>query len=162
MTRSATVLVLAALLALAACGRKGARSSDFDSATTTALGTSASGSGATTSTPKVGHVMAIDVGHLLNPANRIVVGGAAGFGASDSVLASVRTIYASPGTAVSVRLRLKDQTVDSIGSRIPPADSTGVAAIPFRFGPLKKGGSYQAEVFLDGKFQMAEAFTVGP
>lgn len=163
MTRSATALVLAALLALTACGRKGARSSDFDSATADALGPSASDKGvAAASTPKVGHVMAIDIGHILDPANRIVVGGAAGFGTSDSVLASVRTIYASPGTAVSIRLRLRDQTVDSIGSQTPAADSTGVATIPFHFKPVKKVGNYQAEVFLDGKFQMAEAFTVGP
>lgn len=105
--------------------------------------------------------MAIDVGHILDPGNRIVVGGAAGFTSSDSVLASVRTIYANPGTAVSVRLRLKDQTVDSLASKTATADSTGVAIVPFHFRPVKKAGDYQAEVFLDGKFQMAEAFTVG-
>ncbi|HEY4099361.1 MAG TPA: hypothetical protein VGM20_00635 [Gemmatimonadales bacterium] len=162
MTRSATAFTVAALFALTACGRKGARSSDFDSATTAALGgTASAGSAAAANAPKVGHVMGIEIGRSLDSANRIILGGAAGFGSSDSVLASVRTIYANAGTPVSVRIRLKDQTVDSAASKTAAADTAGVAIVPFRFAPLKKDGAYQAEVFLDGKFQMAAAFKVG-
>lgn len=159
MLRATTAMLT--LIFLAACGRKGARRSDFDSATSAALatgGTSTPGAEA----PKVARVAGFDIGHGLDRHDMIFGGPSPRFGPTDSVLISVRAQYAAPGTDVSARIRLKNTTVDSVGAKAGAADSTGMAYVGLRFGPAKAWarGTYQADVFINGKFQVSQDFVV--
>jgi hypothetical protein len=165
MMRRATISMLA-LIALAACGRKGARRSDFDSATAVAL-TPDGAAAAVASQPKVAHVSGFNIGHGLDRHDMIFGGAAEQFTPADSILISVRGLYLPAGADVSARIRPKNApkgaTSDSTGAKAPAADTAGVAYIGLRFGPQKKPvkGGYVAEIFLDGKFQMSQEFTIG-
>jgi hypothetical protein len=160
MTRRATISTLA-LLAVVACGRKGARSSDFDRATAAALASGTTGTAAP-GQPKVAKITGFEFAHQLDRRNRVVGGTADHFSPSDSILLSVGTIHAAADAEVSARLRLNNRTVDSIGTTAGAPDSSGVSVVGVRFGPIKGGGKglYQADVFLGGKFQMAKEFNV--
>jgi hypothetical protein len=162
MTRIAPLLLVAA--ALAACGRKGARSSDFDSATAAALAGGGTAASASANVPKVAHVTGFVFAHRLDQHNVEYGGASKQFGPNDSILLSVRTQYAATTVDVSARLRQNDKTLDSAGTRVGPADSAGVAFNALRFAPIRKGtkGVIQAELFLDGKFQMAQDVTILP
>ena len=160
MTRRATIPTLA-LLTVIACGRKGARSSDFDSATAAALASGPAGTMATDQ-PKVAKVTSVEFAHQLDRHNRAIGGTSESFSPSDSVLLSVGVIYAAADVEVSARLRLDNRTIDSTSTPAGASDSSGVAMVGVRFGPIKGGGKgrYQADVFLGGKFQMAKEFTI--
>ena len=160
MMRRATIAVLA-LIALAACGRKGARRSDFDSATAAALASGGTGP-ALAAQPKVAHVTGFDIGHGLDKRDMIFGGPSQRFNQGDSVLISVRGQYLPAGAAVSARIRLKTTTIDSAGATAGAADSSGFSYVGLRFGSNRKWsrGTYQAEVFLNGKFQMSQEFMI--
>jgi hypothetical protein len=160
MTRR-TIIPLLALFAVTACGRKGARSSDFDSATAAALAGGTAGTAASDQ-PKVAKVTGFEFTHQLDRRNRALGGTTDHFSPSDSILLSVGVIYAAADVEVSARLRLNNRTVDSAGVAAGAADSAGVGMVGVRFGPIKGGGKglYQADVFLGGKFQMAKEFTI--
>jgi hypothetical protein len=84
------------------------------------------------------------------------------FNQGDSVLISVRGQYLAVGADVSARIRLKNSSIDSAGAKSGTPDSNGFSYIGLRFGSDKKWtkGTYQAEVFLDGKFQVAQEFMI--
>lgn len=151
-----------ALLALAACGRKGARSSDFDSATTAALATGAAAT-QMANVGKVAHIAGFDLGHGLDRHNMIFGGPATQFKPGDSILVAAKGIYVTAGAEISARIRQKNQTLDSTSAKAGTADSTGYTFVGLRFASAPKWakGTYQVEMFLDGKFQMAQEFTLG-
>jgi len=163
--RLALASLIVPIAVLAACGRKGARSSDFDSATAAALaaGVPAGSTGAAPS-GTAARASGFDFGHRIDRNGRIEGGVSSQFGPGDSILISVRAMSAQPGTDVSVRLRFNGKTIDSAGNKAGAADSTGVAFVPFGFGSAKPRtpGTYQADVFVNGKFQMSQDFKVGP
>jgi hypothetical protein len=156
--RHATRLVLVVAL-LAACGRKGARSSDFDSATAAALGSGAAAA-QTATMPKAPHVMSVNAAHQLDRNNMVYGGVASEFKTGDSVLVSVKGIYIKPGADLSARIRSMKATIDSAAAKAGDADTAGYTYVGFRFAPTPKWtkGKYVVEVFLDGKFQMAQDF----
>ena len=156
--RHATRLLLAVTL-LAACGRKGARSSDFDSATAAALGTGAAAA-QMAGMQKTPHVMSVNVGHQLDRNNLMVGGTATDFKTADSVLVSVKGIYLKEGAEVSGRVRSGNVTLDSAAAKAGAADTAGHTYVALRFAPTPKWsvGNYIIEIFLDGKFQMAQDF----
>jgi hypothetical protein len=91
------ILPIIALSAIAACGRKGARSADFDSATAAAL---ASGpTPAMAAMPKIPHVIGFELGHRLDRHDMVYGGPAQQFLPGDSILLSVRVIYVDSGTS---------------------------------------------------------------
>ena len=155
-------LILASftLCAIAACGRQGARASDFDSAA--AAAEAATPGGIPADQPKVAHVMGFEFGHGLDRRNLIVGGAIAHYTPGDSILVSVRTTTAAADAPISVRLRFNNKTVDSTETKASAPDSTGIANMGVRFGPPAAKGAYQADVFLNGKYQMSKVFTVGP
>ena len=158
--RRATIAVIA-LTALTACGRKGARGSDFDSATAAAL--AAGGAGiAATDLPKVGRVMGFTIGHGLDKHDMIFGGPASQFTRGDSVLISVKAQYVPAGTDVSGRIRLKNATIDSAGAKSGTPDTMSVSYAGLRFATTPKWtkGTYMADIFLNGKFQMSQEFTI--
>ncbi|MGH7584352.1 MAG: hypothetical protein ACREL5_14115 [Gemmatimonadales bacterium] len=159
----AVLIVLAA--ATAACGRKGARSSDFDSATAAALGsgTPAGSTGVTSSPPSVARAMGFEFGHRIDRYGRVEGGVASQFAPTDSVLMTVRAAGADTSTEVSARIRFGGKTVDSQAVKAARPDSTGVSFTPLRFGFAKPlaTGNYQVDVFVNGKFQMSQDMTVG-
>jgi hypothetical protein len=161
MMRRAMLPILA-LTALAACGRKGARSADFDSATAVAL---ANGSAhAMAAMPKVPHVVGFELAHRLDRRDMIYGGPAQQFLPGDSILLSVRVIYVDSGSSVSARLRQNKNTLDSAGTKSGAKDSAGTSTVGLRFAqakPLAKG-TYQADVFLNGTFQMSKDFRISP
>ena len=161
MTRRATTAILA-LFALAACGRKGARSADFDSATAAALAGSNASTPVLSQLPKVAHVAGFDLGHQLDKNDMLFGGPTQRFAQGDSVLISVRGQFLAAGADVSARIRLKNSTIDSAGAKAKAADSTGFSFVGLRFATSKKWtkGTYQADIFLDGKFQMSQDFQV--
>jgi hypothetical protein len=160
--RRATIAVLA-LIALTACGRKGARRSDFDSATAAALASGGTAA-AIAAQPKLPHVAGFDIGHALDRHDMIFGGPADRFHQGDSVLVSVRTLFTPAGADVSARIRLKTATADSTGAQAAAPDSTGVNYTGLRFRTEKKWvkGTYQLEIFLNGKFQMSQEFMITP
>jgi len=146
---------LIALIALTGCGRKGARSSDFDSATAVAL---ASGPAAQIANmPKLPHVASLNLGHSLDRHDMIFGGVTQQFKLGDSVLVSVKGQYLPTGADVSARIRSKTATLDSVGAKAGAADTAGFTYIGLRFASGAKWakGTYQVEVFVDGKFQVA-------
>lgn|ERR1019366_638208 len=160
MMRRVTIAVLA-LFALSACGRKGARRSDFDSAMAAALASGGTGV-APTDLPKIAHVAGFDIGHRLDRQGMIFGGPSQSFNRGDSVLISVRGQYLPAGADVSARIRMKTKTIDSTSAKAGASDSTGFSYIGLRFATDTKWtkGPYLAEVFLNGKFQMAQEFTI--
>jgi hypothetical protein len=158
--RRATIAVLA-LTALTACGKKGARGSDFDSATAAALASGSVGT-AVADLPKIGRVMGFTIGHGLDRHDMIFGGPATQFTHGDSVLVSVRTQYVPAGTDVSARIRLKNATIDSTGAKSGAPDTASVSYAGLRFGNTTKWvkGNYQVEVFLNGKYQVGQEFTI--
>ena len=161
MMRRVTIAALA-LIALPACGRKGARSSDFDSATAAAL---AGGGPATApvNLPKVGHVMGFNIGKGLDKNDLIFGGPSTRFTHGDSVLISVRLQYVPVGADVSARIRFKNATLDSAGAKSrETADTSQISYAGLRFGSTAQWvvGTYQAEVFLNGKFAMSQEFMI--
>ena len=161
MMRRTTTSILT-LLVLTACGRKGARSSDFDSATGAALTSGAATQ--TANTPKVAHVAGIELGHSLDRHNMIFGGVSNQFRTGDSILVAVRGLYLAVGADVSARIRQKNATLDSAGAKAGPADTTGYTYVGLRFASGRKWtkGLYQVEVFLNGKFQLANEFSFQP
>lgn len=160
MMRRATTALLA-LIALTACGRKGARRSDFDRATAAAL--ASGGTGMTLADqPKVARVAGFEIGHGLDRHDMIFGGASRQFTRGDSVLISVRGQYLPAGADVSARIRMKAATIDSTGTTTGAPDNAGFSYAGLRFGSDKKWtkGTYQAEVFLNGKFQMSQEFTI--
>jgi hypothetical protein len=161
--RRATLAVLA-LITLAGCGRKGARGSDFDSATAAALasGGGAAAAAAAASQPRVAHINGFNIGHSLDKNDMIFGGPSARFSQGDSVLLSVQTEYAPAGTAISARIRLKNATLDSAGALSRAPDTLSTSYVGLRFASTKKWakGTYQADVFLNGKFQMSQDFLI--
>ena len=151
-----------ALIALTACGKKGARRSDFDSATAAALASGVTGT-PLAEQPKVAHVAGFDLGHQLDRRAMIFGGPALQFAAGDSVLLSIRGQFIPAGADISVRIRQKKATIDSAGTTAGAPDSAGVSYSGVRFASDRKKwtkGAYQAEVFLNGKFQMSQEFTI--
>ena len=156
------MLPILAVLAVTACGRKGARSSDFDSATATALtiGTILPPPGGV---PKVPHVINFELAHQLDRHDMVFGGPAQQFAPGDSILLSVRGIYVDSGSSVSARLRQNTLTLDSAGVTSGTKDSMGFSTVGLRFAqakPLAKG-TYRADVFLNGTFQMSKEFRIG-
>ena len=153
---------LIALIALTACGRKGARRSDFDSATAAAL--AAGPAAQLANLPKVAHVTSLNLGHSLDRHDMIFGGVTQQFKVGDSVLVSVKGQYLATGADVSARIRLKSATLDSVGAKAGAADTAGYTYVGLRFatGPKWVKGSYLVEVFVDGKFQMASDLTLSP
>lgn len=160
MMRKVTTSMLA-LIALAACGRKGARSADFDSATAAALTTGAAAA-QMANIPKVAHIAAVTLGHGLDRHNMVFGGPADQFKAGDSILAAAKGLYLVAGADVSARIRLKNATLDSTTAKAEAADSTGSSYVGLRFLSGKKWakGTYSLEVFLAGKFQMSQEFSL--
>ncbi len=160
--RYATCLIIA-LVTLTACGRKGARSSDFDDATAAALAT---GAGATqlSNMPKVAHIAAFDIGHGLDRRDMIFGGVSTQFKVGDSILVSAKGIYLTAGDDVSARIRMKNATLDSTGAKAGAPDTSGFSYVGLRFASGAKWtkGSYQVELFLNGKFQVAKEFNYTP
>ena len=158
-----TTITILSLITLAGCGRKGARSSDFDSATSAALATGAAAA-QMASIPKTAHLSAVELGHQLDRHDMIFGGVATQYKAADSVLVSAKGLYVVAGSVVSARIRLKNATLDSTSAKIGVADSAGASYAGLRFAPGPKWtkASYLVEVFLDGKFQMAKDFTYTP
>jgi hypothetical protein len=160
--RYATFSIIA-VVTLAGCGRKGARSSDFDSATAAALAT---GTAATqmSNVAKVPHIAGFDIGHGLDRHDMIFGGVATQFKVGDSVLVSAKGLYLAAGADVSARIRLKNATLDSMGAKAGTPDTNGFTYVGLRFASGKKWtkGTYSVELFLDGKFQMAQDFTYTP
>lgn len=150
-----------ALVALAACGKKGASKADFDNATTAALTPNALAV-EVANQPKTARITGFNIGHGLDRHDVIFGGASARFSAGDSVLISVRGLYLPQGTDVSARIRLKTATIDSSGAKSGAPDSAGVTNVGLRFGTTSKWakGAYQVEVFLSGKFQMAQEITI--
>lgn len=161
MMRRATIAMLA-LTALTACGRKGARRSDFDNATAAALASGGTGT-ALADQPKLAHVTGFEIGHGLDRNAMIFGGPSQRFNQGDSVLISVRGQYLTAGADVGARIRLKTTTIDSTGAKAAAPDTTGFSYVGLRFGTNKKWakGTYQADVFLNGKFQMSQDFMIG-
>ena len=162
MTPRATLAILATL-ALGACGRRGARSADFDSATARALASGVATNPATI-TSQVPHVVGFELAHRLDRHAQPYGGPAAQFTAGDSILLSVRTIYVDSGSSVSARMRQNKRTLDSTGTTTGTKDSVGFSAVGLGFGqarPLAKG-VYQVDVFLNGTFQMSKDFRITP
>ena len=162
LMRSSIAVLLVLAASTAACGRKGARSSDFDSATAAALaGGTPTGSTGVTS-PPIARAMGFDFGHRIDRSGRIEGGVVTEFAPTDSILMSVRAAGADTTTEVSARIRFAGKTVDSQGVRAPRPDSTGVSFTPLRFGFAKAlaAGTYQVDVFVNGKFQMAQNISV--
>jgi len=159
--RHATISLLA-VIALTACGRKGARSADFDSATAAALGSGAAAA-QMANVPKVAHVASVNLGHQLDRNNMLFGGNQDQFKTGDSVLVSVKSMYMTEGADISARIRQKNVTMDSTGAKAGKADSAGFTFVGLRFAPTAKWtkGSYLVEVFLDGKFQMGTEFRYG-
>ena len=157
------MLPIFALFAIAACGRKGARSADFDSATAAALaiGVVTSPGGAL---PKVAHVVDFELAHQLDRHEMVFGGPARQFLPGDSILLSVRSIYVDSGSSVSARLRQNKNTIYSTGSKSGAKDSAGISTVGLRFAQKKPlaTGTYQADVFLNGTFQMSKDFRVSP
>ena len=160
MMRRATIAVLA-LTALTACGKKGARGSDFDSATAAALATGGTGT-AVADLPKVGHVMGFTIGHGLDRHDMIFGGASSQFMRGDSVLVSVKTQYIPAGADISGRIRLKNATLDSAGAKSGAADTASISYTGLRFATTPKWtkGTYLADIFLNGKFQMSQEFMI--
>jgi hypothetical protein len=158
--RRATIAVLA-LIALTACGKKGARSSDFDSATGAALASGRTGT-AIADLPKVSRIMGFNIGHGLDRHDVIFGGPSTRFNRTDSVLISVKLQYVPAGTDVSARVRLKNATIDSAGAKSGTPDTASVSYAGLRFATDAKWakGTYQAEIFLNGKFQMSQEFQI--
>ena len=157
------MLPIFTLFAVTACGRKGARSSDFDSATAAALatGTAAAPVVPVTRNP---HVVGFELAHRLDQHNLAFGGPTTDFAPGDSILLSVRTIYVDSGSSVSARLRQNKRTIDSAGTTTGVKDSAGMSSVGLRFGhgkPLDKG-TYQADVFLNGTFQVSQEFRIVP
>jgi hypothetical protein len=160
MMRRAMIPILATF-AITACGRKGARSADFDSATAAALASGAPSTPAAAA-PKTPHVTDFELAHRLDRHNMAFGGPAQQFAPGDSILLSVRSIYADSGISVSARLRQNSRTIDSTGAKAAAADSTGLSVVGLRFGQAKAlaKGTYQADVFLNGRFQMSKEFKI--
>jgi hypothetical protein len=158
--RRATIAVLA-LTALTACGKKGARSSDFDSATAAALASGGAGTVAA-DLPKVGRVMGFTIGHGLDKHDMIFGGPATQFTRGDSVLISVKTQYVPASADISARIRLKNATIDSAGAKSGAPDTASVSYTGLRFAtnPKWTKGTYMADIFLNGKFQVSQEFTI--
>ena len=156
-------LSLIALVTLTACGRKGARSSDFDSATDAALAEGATGA-PMANVPKVAHIAGFDIGHGLDRHDMIFGGVATQFKVGDSIMVSAKGLYLTAGAEVGARIRLKNATVDSTSAKAGASDSTGFSYVGLRFASGKKWtkGPYQVELFLDGKFQMSQEFSYTP
>jgi hypothetical protein len=152
-----------ALLTLTACGRKGARSSDFDSATAAALSTGTAAA-QMRNMPKVAHVVEVQIGHGLDRHNMIFGGVATQFHPGDSILIAVKTQYLTAGSAISGVISQKNVAVDSAATKADASDSTGAsfAGLRFQSGPKWAKGTYQAAIFIDGKFQVAQDFTITP
>jgi hypothetical protein len=165
MTRRDTAALLM-LLAVSACARKGARRSDFDSAMALALSTHTPGLPAGVPgpvTPTVGHVAGFELTRRLNAHNFAVGGSVSQFSSGDSILLSVRGQDIKPGSEVSARIRQGAKTLDSAATTFAAADSSGAAIAGIRFGSAKPWarGNYQADIFLAGKFQLSQDFSVG-
>lgn len=152
-----------ALLTLAACGRKGARSSDFDSATAAALSTGTAAA-QTRNMPKVAHVVELVIGHSLDQHNTIVGGMSTQFHPGDSILVAVKLQYVPAGTPVTAVISLKGAAVDSATAKAGASDSAGLSYTGLRFqsGPKWGKGSYQAAIFVDGKFQVGHDLDITP
>lgn len=152
-----------ALLTLTACGRKGARSSDFDSATAAALSTGTAAA-QMRNMPKVAHVAELLIGHGLDQHNMLVGGMSTDFHAGDSIMLAVKTQYLPAGTPITAVISLKNATVDSATAKAGASDTAGISFTGLRFqsGPKWAKGSYQATIFVDGKFQVAHDLTITP
>ena len=162
MMRQLSVATLA-LLTLTACGRKGARSADFDSATAAALATGTAAA-QTRNMPKVAHVVQLELGHALDRHNQIFGGVFSQFHAGDSVLVAVKTQYLPAGANISAVIRQKNATLDSASttSQAPDSLNFGYAGLGFQTGAKWAKGSYQVALMIDGKFQLAQEFTITP
>ena len=163
MTMRRATLATLALVAVAACGRKGARSSDFDSATAAALAAGNNSATAAANLPKIGHILSANMAHRLDRKNMVYGGTTDQFYPADSVLFSISTIYVPAGAAIDVRVRSGNKTVDSASTKSVAADSTGNSAVSVGFAPPGKAwplGTYEAQISLDGKFQLSRTFTV--
>ena len=123
-----TTITILSLITLAGCGRKGARSSDFDSATSAALATGAAAA-QMASIPKTAHLSAVELGHQLDRHDMIFGGVATQYKAADSVLVSAKGLYVVAGSVVSARIRLKNATLDSTSAKIGAAVSFGAALL---------------------------------
>lgn len=152
-----------ATLAIAACGRKGARSADFDSATAVALTIGVPG-GSGAAMPKLPHVVGFELAHQLDRHDMVFGGPAQDFLPGDSILVSVRSIYADSGSNVSARLRQNKHTIDSAGATSGAKDSLDMSVVGVRFPQTKPfaKGTYQVDVFLNGTFQMSKDFRITP
>jgi hypothetical protein len=152
-----------ALLTLTACGRKGARSADFDSATAAALATGTAAA-QTRNMPKVAHVVQLELGHALDRKNQVFGGASSQFRAGDSVLVAVRTQYLAAGANISAIITQKNATVDSASTKSEAPDSLGYGYAGLRLltGAKWTKGTYQAAIWIDGKFQLAQEFTLTP
>jgi hypothetical protein len=159
-----TAIVTLIVLALAACGRKGARSSDFDSATAAALATAGGGAVQPTAYPKVPRIYSMTLTHALDRNDAVFGGPADTFRPGDSVLVSIKGQYLASGTEVGGRIRLKNAVVDSAFAKSGAADTAGISVVGLRFATTRKWatGKYQVDVLIDGKFQVAQPFTMVP
>jgi hypothetical protein len=152
-----------ALLTLTACGRKGARSADFDSATAAALATGTAAA-QTRNMPKIAHVVQLDLGHALDRHNEIFGGAASQFRAGDSLLVAIKTQFVAAGADISTVIRQKNVAIDSAATKSEAPDSLGYSYAGLRLltGAKWAKGTYQAAVFINGKFQVAQEFTLTP
>jgi hypothetical protein len=157
------IAALATLTFVAACGRKGARSADFDSATATALALGVpTGPGA--NVPHQPHIESFELARQLDRLNHVYGGPVQQFQPGDSILLSIRTIYVDSGSTVSARLRQNKRSIDSTGARTGALDSLGMNTVGLRFAQAKPfaKGDYQVDVFLNGTFQVSKDFSIVP
>lgn len=160
MTRRTPILLMM-LLTVTACGRKGARAADFDSATAAALAPPP-GTPTTPDAPHVARTTAFDIGHSLDHDNDLIGGVGGQFGAHDSLMVSIHVEYTNAGTMISARLRTANRTVDSMAVPAPAPDSVQSSTVAMRFGSAKPwpSGPYQLEVFVGATSQGSKDFTV--
>jgi hypothetical protein len=160
MTRR-TPILLTILLTATACGRKGARAADFDSATSAALAPPP-GSPINPDAPHVARATAFDVGHSLDHDNNVIGGVGGQFGAHDSLMVSVHVEYTPAGTMIGARLRTGNRTVDSMAVPAPAPDSAHTSTVGMRFGSAAAWprGPYQLEVFVGATSQGSKDFTI--
>ena len=161
MTRRFPILLLAAATAATACGRKGARAADFDSATAAALGPSA-GTPVTVTTNGEARAEAFDVGHSLDRMNRLTGGSGGQFSVHDTLMVSITLQNARAGDPVSARIRNGNKTVDSMSVTAPAPDSTHQAIVAMHFVNDKAWpkGHYQVEVFVGAISQGVRDFII--
>ncbi len=161
MTQRGPILLML-LLTMTACGRKGARAADFDSATAAALAPPP-GTPVNPTAAHVARAVSFDVGHALDRDNNLLGGAGGQFGVHDTLMVAVHVEYADSGTMIGARLRNGNRTVDSAAVPAPAPDSEHTSAVSMHFASAKPWpqGQYQLEVFVGATSQGSKDFTIG-